>query len=232
MASVYALLALLLLVFAGAATLLLSTRYEARPGLLADVNLGVLVLSGLLFALTFGDEGLLLGMYRLGGVSSLGGIILAMVGILSILGVRANPHKYQAGLGEFYAFVLYTVLGGVLMVGANNLLLLYLGLELSAYSTYILVGYYRDDAYSTEAASKYFMLGALASAFLLYGLSFVFGVGGSIFYADILANLTLFQTVPALLWPGLAFMLVGFGFKLALVPFHAWTPDAYQGAPT
>jgi NADH-quinone oxidoreductase subunit N len=230
--NILVLIALLLLVFAGAATLLLSTRFEAEPRRLAIFNLAALILSAILFALTLGHDGLLYGMYRAGGLSSLAGIILCVIGALTILGVMTNPHKYAAGPGEFYAFVVYMVLGGAVLVGANNLLLLYLGIELSAYSTYILVGYYRDDKYSTEAAGKYFMLGALASALLLYGLSFIFGATGSIFYADILNALIAADGVPTLLWPGLALLLVGVGFKLALVPFHAWTPDAYQGAPT
>jgi NADH-quinone oxidoreductase subunit N len=224
--------AFLALLLSGAATLLLSTRFEARPQALALLNLGALALSALCFALTLTSTGTLYGMVSVGGLTSYAGLVLCLIGALTILGVMADPHKYEAGTGEIYALVVYTVLGGVVMVGANNLLLFYLGLELSAYSTYVLVGYYRDDAYSTEAAGKYFTLGALASALLLYGLSLVFGSSDSVFYADILANLSAAATIPPLLWPGLALLLVGFSFKLALVPFHAWTPDAYQGAPT
>lgn len=225
------LLALLTLLVGGSVLLLFAKALEKRPLVAASLALGSSLLALMFFAAAFGQEATLLGMIRTGGLTSLGGIIMALVAALVALGALANPGKYRAGVGEFYALVLYAALGGALMVGANNLLLLFLGLELVSYSTYVLVGYYRDDRYSTEAAGKYFTLGAVASAFLLYGISLLFGAGGSIYYDEIAAALAAAPT-HALLYPGLALLLVGFGFKLALVPFHAWTPDAYQGAPT
>lgn len=225
-------LALIVIVLGASTVLLLANIFEARPARAALLSLGTAILSFLLFAVSYGSEGTLLGMIRLGGLSAIGGMTLSLIAALVILGVMANPHKYRAGLAEFYAFVLYTALGGTLMIAANNLLLLYIGIELSSYSTYILVGYYRDDRYSTEAATKYFVLGALASALLLYGFSLIFAAGGGVYYDEIAATLAAAQQVPALLYPGLALLLVGFGFKMALVPFHGWTPDAYQGAPT
>jgi NADH-quinone oxidoreductase subunit N len=221
------LLALLTMLVGGSVLLLFANALQKRPLVAAALALGSSLLALMFFAAAFGQEATLLGMIRTGGLTSVGGITLSLVAALVALGALANPGKYRAGVGEFYAFILYTALGGVLMVGANNLLLLYLGLELVSYSTYVLVGYYRDDRYSTEAASKYFTLGAVASAFLLYGISLLFSAGGGLYYDEIAA-----APAHALLYPGLALLLVGFGFKLALVPFHAWTPDAYQGAPT
>lgn len=226
------LIALLILLVSGSVLLLLANVLEKRPLVAAAVTLGSALLALVFFAAGYAQEATLLGMIRTGGLTSLGGVTLSLIAALVTLGVMANPGKYRAGISEFYAFILYTALGGALMVGANNLLLLYLGLELASYSTYILVGYYRDDRYSTEAAAKYFTLGALASAFLLYGISLLFGAGGGLYYDEIAATLAAAPELPALLYPGLALLLVGFGFKLALVPFHAWTPDAYQGAPT
>ena len=225
------LLALLTLLVGGSALLLFANALQKRPVVAAAIALGSSLLALMFFAAAFDQEATLLGMIHTGGLTSLGGSILSLIAALVALGALANPGKYRAGVGEFYAFILYTALGGALMVGANNLLLLFLGLELVSYSTYVLVGYYRDDRYSTEAASKYFTLGAVSSAFLLYGISLLFGAGGSLYYDEIAAALAA-APAHALLYPGLALLLVGFGFKLALVPFHAWTPDAYQGAPT
>jgi NADH-quinone oxidoreductase subunit N len=227
---IFYLLALILMIL-GSSVLLLATRpLDRQPAVPAGIALGTAVVAFMLFALSYPHDWVLLGMLRTGGLASLGGMIMTLIVALTALGALANPGRYRTGISEFYAFLLYTGLGGVLMTGANNILLLYVALELSAYSTYVLTGYYRDDRYSTEAAGKYFVLGALSSALLLYGLSFVFGAGGGIYYDEIARTLAL--GVPALFWPGMALVLVGVGFKLALVPFHAWTPDAYQGAPT
>lgn len=227
---IFYLLALILMVL-GSSILLLATRpLDRQPAVPAGVALGTAVVAFMLFALSYPDAEVLLGMLQTGGLASLGGMVMTLIVALTALGALANPGKYRAGVSEFYAFLLYVGLGGVLMIGANNILLLYVALELSAYSTYVLTGYNRNSRYGTEAAGKYFVLGALSSALLLYGLSFVFGAGGGIYYDEIARTLAV--GVPALFWPGMALVLVGVGFKLALVPFHAWTPDAYQGAPT
>ncbi len=227
-----ALTAFLVLAFVGSSLLVLSNWLEHKPTLPAILGLSASIIAMLFFTLSISTETTLLGMIRLGGLTSLAGIALTMIAALTIMGILANPHKYQAGLAEIYAFILYTALGGVLMVAANNILLLYVAIELSSYSTYILVGYHRHNKLTIEATTKYFILGALASAFLLYGFSLLFGAGQSIYFDELAANLVTASNLPALLSPAIALILVGFGFKLALVPFHAWTPDAYQGAPT
>ena len=220
------------MVFAGSSLLVLSNWLERKPTLPAILGLSASIIAMLFFALSISTETTLLGMIRLGGLTNLAGIALTMIAALTIMGILTNPQKYQAGLSEIYALILYTVLGGILMVAANNILLLYVAIELSSYSTYILVGYYRHDKVTIEATGKYFVLGALASTFLLYGFSLLFGAGNSIYFDELARGLNAANGLPALLYPAIAFILVGFGFKLALVPFHAWTPDAYQGAPT
>ena len=218
--------------FVGSGLFVFSNWLEQNPTVPAILGLIASALAMLLFALSINTQGTLLGMIHLGGLTNLAGIALTMIAALIIMGILANPHKYQAGLSEIYAFILYTALGGILMVAANNILLLYVAIELSSYSTYILVGYYRYDKVTIEATGKYFILGALASAFLLYGFSLLFGAGNSIYFDELALGLSTANGMPALLYPAIALILVGFGFKLALVPFHAWTPDAYQGAPT
>jgi NADH-quinone oxidoreductase subunit N len=210
------------------------------------VSLAVYTITAILAAMAWNDTTIHYGVIKSGGIAALGTIIMCGIGALTVGGVMANPEKYKAGVGEFFGFIAFVVFGGAIMVSTNNLLVLLLGIELSSYATYILVGYYRDDRFSNEAASKYFLLGAVASGFLIFGMSLVYAsvafTNGSLNYADLGNTLQMAGAVqdaapqavgiPALIYPGIAMLLVGFGFKLALAPFHSWTPDAYQGAPT
>lgn len=134
--------------------------------------------------------------------------------------------------GEFFILGLFGLLGIMVMISAATLLLIYLGLELLSLSLYALVAFNRDSASSAESAMKYFVLGAIASGTLLYGISLLYGVTGSLDLATIAAALAApgGTTIPALL--GLAFVIVGVAFKFGAVPFHMWLPDVYQGAPT
>jgi NADH-quinone oxidoreductase subunit N len=134
--------------------------------------------------------------------------------------------------GEFYVLALFTLLGQMIMISGNNLLIIYLGLELMSLSLYALVALRRDNAMSTEAAMKYFILGAMASGFLLYGISMLYGATGSLDLGEIAkatASSTMNRTVLVF---GLVFLVSGLAFKIGVVPFHMWVPDVYQGAPT
>ena len=134
--------------------------------------------------------------------------------------------------GEFYLLVLFATLGMMVMISASNLLTIYLGVELLSLSQYALVAMDRKSARATEAAMKYFVLGALASGLLLYGMSMLYGATGSLELASIAQasyNDTANHTV---LTFGLVFIVAGIGFKLGVVPFHMWIPDVYEGAPT
>jgi NADH-quinone oxidoreductase subunit N len=134
-------------------------------------------------------------------------------------------------IGEFYLLVLFATLGMMLLVSAGSLITAYLGLELLALSSYALVALNRDSPISAEAAIKYFVLGALASGLLLYGMSMVYGATGTLDLGRIQASIGSLQH-PNLLAFGLVFMVVGIAFKLGAAPFHMWLPDVYQGAPT
>lgn len=134
--------------------------------------------------------------------------------------------------GEFYVLALFSLLGQMVMISGNNVLIIYLGLELMSLSLYALVALRRDSAVSTEAAMKYFILGALASGFLLYGISMLYGATGSLDLTEI-ARVTASGTMnKSVLVFGLVFLVAGLAFKLGVVPFHMWVPDVYQGAPT
>jgi NADH-quinone oxidoreductase subunit N len=134
--------------------------------------------------------------------------------------------------GEFYVLALFSLVGQMVMISGHNLLVIYLGLELMSLSLYALVALRRDHTISTEAAMKYFILGALASGFLLYGMSMLYGATGSLELNEI-ARAAASGTIKQLVLDfGLVFIVAGLAFKLGAVPFHMWVPDVYQGAPT
>ena len=141
--------------------------------------------------------------------------------------LRANDlHK-----GEFYLLGLFGLLGMMIMISANSLLIMYLGLETMALSIYALVAIDRNNVVSAESAMKYFVLGAIASGALLYGISWIYGVTGSLRFDEIAAALAADPSLNNLsLWFGLAFVIVGIAFKFGAVPFHMWLPDVYEGA--
>ena len=132
---------------------------------------------------------------------------------------------------EYAVLVVLSTLGMSLMVSASDLITLYLGLELQSLALYVIAAIHRDDVRSTEAGLKYFVLGALSSGMLLYGASLVYGTTGAVGFADIAVALEGGQRSLGLIF-GIVFLLAGFAFKISAVPFHMWTPDVYQGAPT
>ncbi|WP_370660006.1 NADH-quinone oxidoreductase subunit NuoN [Massilia horti] len=134
--------------------------------------------------------------------------------------------------GEFYVLALFSTLGQMIMISGNNMLPIYLGLELMSLSLYALVAMRRDHAVSTEAAMKYFVLGSLASGFMLYGISMVYGATGSLDLSRILEVANAHAANHTILVFGLVFIVAGLAFKLGVVPFHMWVPDVYQGSPT
>lgn len=134
--------------------------------------------------------------------------------------------------GEFYILALFSLLGQMVMISANNFLIIYLGLEMMSLSLYALVAIRRDHAVSTEAAMKYFVLGALASGFLLYGISMLYGATGSLDLTEVAKAIGSGAVNKPVLVLGLVFVVAGLAFKLGVVPFHMWVPDVYQGSPT
>ena len=134
--------------------------------------------------------------------------------------------------GEFFTLSLFALLGMYVMIDGNHLLVIYLGLELLTLSSYALVALRRDNAQATEAAMKYFVLGAMASGFLLYGLSMIYGATGSLELSAIFKAVSTGNLEHQLLIFGLVFIVAGLAFKLGVVPFHMWVPDVYHGAPT
>jgi NADH-quinone oxidoreductase subunit N len=134
--------------------------------------------------------------------------------------------------GEFYVLALFSMLGQMVMISGNNMLVIYLGLELMSLSLYALIAMRRDHAVSTEAAMKYFILGAMASGFLLYGISMLYGATGSLDLSEVARAAASGTVNKTILVFGIVFVVAGLAFKLGAVPFHMWVPDVYQGAPT
>jgi NADH-quinone oxidoreductase subunit N len=160
------------------------------------------------------------------------GVFAAVAVIVSLVYARPYAGERDMLKGELFTLAMFTLLGIDVMLSANNFLVVYLGLELMSLSLYALVALRRDHADSTEAAMKYFVLGALASGFLLYGLSMMYGATGSLEISEVFKAIGTGQINKSVLVFGVVFVVAGLGFKLGAVPFHMWVPDVYQGAPT
>ncbi len=200
-------------------------------GWLGIVGLGV---AGLASALLWtADAGGFGGSYVLDRFAIFFNVVICLTGILTLL--MSMDYLTTIGLesGEYYVMLLLAVLGMMVMAQANDLIVLFLGLELMSVAVYVLAGIWRPELRSSEAALKYFLLGAFASGFLLFGIALAFGTFGTTLLDPIASQLTRIsaeQRPMALAAAGL--LLIGFGFKVAAVPFHSWAPDVYEGAPT
>ena len=160
------------------------------------------------------------------------GFFAAVAMIVSLVYARPYAQSREMLKGELFTLAMFALLGIFVMVSANNFLVVYLGLELMSLSLYALTAMRRDHPPATEAAMKYFVLGALASGFLLYGLSMMYGAAGSLEIGEVFKAIGTGQINKAVLALGIVFVVSGLAFKLGVVPFHMWVPDVYQGAPT
>jgi NADH-quinone oxidoreductase subunit N len=174
-------------------------------------------------------------------------LVFLLVSALTLLISTVWVHDEQLPAGEFHSLLLFATVGMMLMASGNDLVIIFLGLEILSIATYVMAGFRRFDVRSNESSLKYFILGSFSSAFLLYGIALIYGatsivepgpggslgriVAGTTNIAEIATRISQAQ-YPALLYAGAAMMLVGFGFKIATAPFHIWTPDVYEGAPT
>jgi NADH-quinone oxidoreductase subunit N len=170
------------------------------------------------------------GMVRVDGFSVFFHVVVTAITATVILASFEYLNVQQLRLGEYYGLILFGTVGMCLMASAVELVLVFIALEISSISTYILAGFRRRSATSVESALKYFLLGSFATAFFLYGVALMFGATGSTKVYEIGAALRSGQ-VPTLAFVAVAMMIVGLGFKVASAPFHIWTPDVYEGAP-
>ena len=158
-------------------------------------------------------------------------IVLTATALGIFLSVDYIP-QITKQVGEYYALLMLAASGMMMMGTATDLIVVFLALEIFSLALYILSGLQRSNPRSTEASLKYFLLGAFASGFFAYGAALIYGAAGSTQYSVIATTLASGAGNPSLLYPGMALLIAGFAFKVSLVPFHMWTPDVYQGAPT
>lgn len=178
------------------------------------------------------------GMFRMDGLTLFLSVIILSAAILSVM-VSASYVEHLEGkmpLGEFYVLLSFAVLGSLLTASAGDLVMIFVGIELSSLATYVLTAFAKRRATSIEGALKYFLLGIFASAILVYGMAWTYGLTGSTNLDNISAHMASVTADGGRLEPSLLLalllLIVGLGFKIAAVPFHMWTPDAYDGAPT
>ncbi|MEO8101945.1 MAG: NADH-quinone oxidoreductase subunit NuoN [Betaproteobacteria bacterium] len=206
---------------------------EKREGRLFFLSIFTLVLVALsLYAPLDVPRYAFNGMFVVDGMAVILKAAIVIAVAMVIIYSRAYLVARKLFSGEFILLILFATLGMMVMVSANHFVSLYLGLELFALATYAMVALNRDSAIATEAAMKYFILGALASGLLLYGLSMIYGATGSLEVAKVAKIIELSRANDPLITFGLVFVVAGLAFKLGVVPFHMWVPDVYQGAPT
>jgi len=205
----------------------------AKKDGLAWIALGVLGVCALITMGDFGESAVAFsGLVVVDAYAAFWKMLLYVVSGLTILLSMSYLKEEKIDLAEYYAFVLLALVGMMVMVSGADLLTIYLGIELMSITLYIMAGFKRFEARSIESSAKYFVLGAFSSGILLYGISMLFGVTGSTRLNEIAAAVNGPALDDPLMLLALMLIIVGFGFKVAAVPFHMWTPDVYEGAPT
>lgn len=206
---------------------------DAAPGLVPFLTLLGLLATALCVVFQLGLETEAFnGMLVVDGFSTFINLLLLLGGLLTVGLSYDYLKRMTLARGEYYVLMLFSISGMMLMGSAGDLIVVFLALELLSIPLYVLAAFARPEARSEEAGMKYFLLGAFASGFLLYGVALVYGATGSTAFSEIVAAVAAGLSQPLYLVLGAGLILVGLGFKVAAVPFHMWTPDVYQGAPT
>ena len=206
---------------------------EERAGRLYFLSIGTLLLVA--YSLAYVPQSpryAFSGMYVLDGMAAILKFAIAMAVAVVIIYSREYLRARNMFTGEFILLILFATLGMMVMVSANHFVSLYLGLELLTLSSYAMVALNRDSVVASEAAIKYFILGAIASGLLLYGMSMIYGATGSLDVHQVARIVAASRANDPLIMFGLVFVVAGLAFKLGAVPFHMWVPDVYHGAPT
>jgi NADH-quinone oxidoreductase subunit N len=226
----------MLIVTLSAVVTMIAEAYRPRGERVPMGGLGIIGLVGAIIAslLLWNRDAVAFGVVRADNFSLFINITLALVGILTILFSSEVVDREELPSGEYYALTLFGISGMMLMASATDLLVIFLALEILSLAVYVLTGIRRSSEAGAEGAFKYFLLGAFSSAFFLYGIAMTFVVThGTTRLDQISQRLAVYGASPSVLvLVAMGLLLVGFAFKVSAVPFHMWTPDAYQGAPT
>ena len=218
----------------GAIALMMVAAFVRRPARFTHVA-AVALLVGACVLLVLAPEGgrsTFGGMWAADSFATFGKIVVFLAAAVAVVMADGWFDKDFEHSAEYPVLILFSAVGAAVMISATDLMMLYIGLELSSLSSYVLASYRRHDARSAEAGLKYFVLGALASGILLYGISLLYGFSGTTAFTGLGAAFAATGTTSLGLTFGLVFTLAGVAFKLGAVPFHMWTPDVYEGAPT
>jgi NADH-quinone oxidoreductase subunit N len=204
-----------------------------KKNIFAPVTVVALIASMVAAIAANSDSGMAFNnMLIVDGFATFFRVLVIAVGLLAVFASTEYLTRENALGGEFFALILFSIVGQCVMSAANELIMIFIGLEISSIASYILAGYLRDDKRNNESALKYFLLGSFATAFLLYGIAWIYGITGTTNLIEI-RRVLIGGGAPSLALTGTAaaLMFVGFGFKISAVPFQIWAPDVYQGAP-
>src|SRR5215510_2033693 len=172
------------------------------------------------------------GMIVVDGFATFFRALCIGVGILTVLSSYKFLDRQDAETSEYHSLLLFSIAGQGLMSAANDLIIVFIGLEISSIASYVMAGYLRDDKRNNESALKYFLLGSFATGFFLYGVAMIYGGTGSVNLTTVRSHILQQNAEPVLLAVAAALMFVGLAFKVSAAPFQIWAPDVYQGAPT
>jgi NADH-quinone oxidoreductase subunit N len=224
-----------ILTIAGTLVMILDPLFAKRmPKLFGHLSIISLLIAALGTAAAYTVQGpAFSNLLIVDGFATFFRFLVIAIGILTVLASYRYLDLERAETGEYHALILFAIVGQCLMAAANDLIMIFIGLEISSIATYILAGYLRDDKRNNEAALKYFLLGSFATAFLLYGIALIYGVTATTKLDEIRTVLNAPGNVPSfgMVSIAAALMFVGLAFKVSGAPFQIWTPDVYQGAP-
>jgi len=224
----------LIVAFTGVVVMLYDSFFPKQRSVTGALSLIGLTAAGVVLGMMWGGDqpaGGWNGMIAHDNLRLSFSFVFLFVSALTVLISAIWVERENVPVGEYHALLMFATFGMMMMAAGNDFVVMFLGLETLSIATYVMAGLRRGDLRSNESAMKYFILGSFASAFLLYGMALVYGATGSTNITEIAARLDS-PNFPGLLLIGGAMMIIGFGFKIAMAPFHVWTPDVYEGAPT